>query len=151
MTTEEMAKAVSENNVKIAEKQQQVHDAGRSTGKKAEYDAFWDAFQESGNRTNYSLAFSGRVWGDSIFKPKYNINVTGYAEYLFSQTGITDVKGLLEANGVALDISGATTLAYCFYNSLVTRLPVMDCSGVNRNSGMTSLLQSCSNLLHRQR
>ena len=117
------------------------YEQGVADGKQAEYDAFWDAFQENGNRTNYSLAFSGKTWVDSIFKPKYAIKVTGYADYLFSQTGITDIKG------VSLDTSGATTLANALYMASITHLPIIDCSGVNRGGGMQSLISNCTNLV----
>lgn len=121
--------------------------SGIEIGKQAEYDAFWDAYQENGTRTYYALAFSGKAWVDSIFKPKHNIVVTGYADYLFSQTGITDIKGLLEAQGRVLDTSGATTLNMSFYSSSITHLPTIDCSGVNRSTGMQYLINGNANLV----
>lgn len=44
-------------------------DAAYNAGKQAEYDRFWDAFQQNGTRTNYERAF--RRWTDEIYKPKY--------------------------------------------------------------------------------
>lgn len=52
----------------IAENVQKVYEAG----KKAEYDAFWDTFQQNGNRKNYQNAF-GSCFTPEIFKPKYAI------------------------------------------------------------------------------
>lgn len=57
-------------------------------GKQAEYDAFWDTFQENGNRTNYQNAFW--TWDGAIFKPKYAI--TGLLLQAFQNSAITEVK-----------------------------------------------------------
>ena len=42
-------------------------------GKKSEYDTFWDAYQDNGNRTEYGGAFCGRGWNATTFRPKYPI------------------------------------------------------------------------------
>lgn len=34
-------------------------------------DAFWDAFQNFGNRTDYDRAFKGEGWNEVTYKPKY--------------------------------------------------------------------------------
>lgn len=71
--------SIAEKLTAIAENEQKVFDAG----KKAEYDRFWDSFQNNGNRLNYNSAFSlGTVWSqggwdDNIYNPKYPITVTG--------------------------------------------------------------------------
>lgn len=57
----------SEKLVYIAENQQKIYDAGRQ----AEYDAFWDAVQQNGNRTDYANAFIW--WGCEDLNPKYKI------------------------------------------------------------------------------
>ena len=51
-----------------ADKVSEVYEAGR----KAEYDAFWDAFQNYGNRKSYRGAFGSCFTADN-FKPKYPI------------------------------------------------------------------------------
>ena len=71
--------SIAEKLTAIAENEQKVFDAG----KKAEYDRFWDSFQNNGNRLNYSYAFSmgsnwaGGGWDDDLYNPKYPISVTG--------------------------------------------------------------------------
>ena len=77
--------SIAEKLTAIAENEQRVYDAGymhgnndgyllgEEAGKKSEYDAFWDAFQLDGERTNYSYAFSGSGWHSETFKPKYKI------------------------------------------------------------------------------
>lgn len=56
-----------------------------SAGKKAEYDAFWDVYQENGQRTSYLGAFAGTGWTKDTFKPKYPIapTQTSGAWYMF--------------------------------------------------------------------
>lgn len=44
-------------------------------GKKSQYDAFWDAVQLKGTRTNYSGAFI--YWGFEEFRPKYPMKCIG--------------------------------------------------------------------------
>ena len=46
-------------------------------GKQAEYDRFWDIYQENGKRVRYDNAFTGDCWVDAIYNPKYPIIVSG--------------------------------------------------------------------------
>lgn len=65
-----------------------------SAGKKAEYDAFWDAYQQNGNRINYSNAFYGAGWNDTTYNPKYPIasnDVYAFAS-VFRYSEIRDIK-----------------------------------------------------------
>jgi hypothetical protein len=64
MTTEEKL-------VKVAENREKLYDGGVETGKKAEYDRFWDSYQENGQRWHYSYAFAGAAWNDDNMIPKY--------------------------------------------------------------------------------
>lgn len=102
-------------------------------GKKSEYDAFWDAFQNYGKRTDYKYAFSYNSWYKNIFKPKYDIRPTGSGgEYLFANSGSIskfDLEEVLEQQGVTLDLSGLTSSACEFYMSRFTNLPTLDFSG----------------------
>lgn len=45
--------------------------AAYEAGKQAEYDIFWDGYQDSGNRKNYQYAFYGRGWNKDTLKPKH--------------------------------------------------------------------------------
>lgn len=49
----------------------EVYDAG----KQAEYDRFWDEFQQNGNRTVYWYGFSGFGWTPETLNPKYPIKI----------------------------------------------------------------------------
>lgn len=87
-------------------------------GKKDEYDAFWDAFQENGNRINYSGLFAAttldpRKW----FKPKYDIVPTSL--YMFTWVAgdsvkQTDFAQLFNEAGIRFDTSQCTQFQYAF-------------------------------------
>lgn len=138
--------------------------AGIEQGKQAEYDSFWDAFQQNGNRTDYKYGFHG--WTDGCFKPKYDLIPTN-AAYMFYYCDVTDLKGLLNNAGVALDFSEATLgttdlFAYCKTRTIpvvnlshVTTLmktfqwcqvETIDELHVNENMIFTNTFQNTSNL-----
>jgi hypothetical protein len=61
------------------------------------YDAFWDAFQQMGNRTYYRYAFYGHgsgAWTDEIYDPKYPIHASASygGDSMFQASKITDTK-----------------------------------------------------------
>lgn len=100
-----------------------VYEAGR----KSEYDAFWDSYQENGNRTHYDTAFAGNGWTNENFKPKYDIKPQR-AMYLFRATKISgDVADILEKLGVIMDFSNCTYAIELFSNCFnITRLGIID-------------------------
>lgn len=103
------------------------HEKGVADGKQAEYDRFWDVFQDNGNQTNYLYAFSQTRWTDEIFKPKYDIKPTGVnGTSMFQSSGIVNLAEILQAQGIVLDTSGCTSFAQVFQGSTVAHLPEMD-------------------------
>ena len=138
MTTAGKLIVSAQNEQTIAENQQKVYDAGYEKGlgdvEQAKYDAFWDFYQNNGNRRSYVHAFRGGdntttvQWNDTTFKPKYNIVVTGSAANMFANSNITDLKGILEERGLILDLSGSDHVSQIFMWSKITRLPVIDLS-----------------------
>ena len=82
----------------IADNEQNVY----NSGKKAEYDRFWDEYQKNGKRADYTNAFS-YGWNDKAYNPKYNINTAGSNMlYIYQSTEITDTKiNIKVANGTA--------------------------------------------------
>lgn len=92
------------------------HDEGYAAGQQAEYDAFWDVCQENGYRTNYSFAFGGYGWRDSVYNPKYPIVATNTAYSTFYNTGITDTK-------VPIVIDTTGTVGSLFNWSNIQRIP----------------------------
>lgn len=75
-----------------ADKVGEVYEAGEQAGKQAEYDAFWDVYQDYGSRTHYNAAFAGFGWNDEIFNPKYPLENVQYAANTFLQSNVTEVK-----------------------------------------------------------
>lgn len=116
--------------VHVAVKDEDAYNEGRT----AEYDGFWDNFQDYGNRTNYSFGFSGFCWNDATFRPKYNIKAVGNAASLFRSLEVTeDLPVIFEKQGIVLDTSQATNLEYFFQtsNSLAPiGLGTVDCTGL---------------------
>lgn len=103
------------------------YEQGFADGKQAEYDRFWDAFQENGNRSAYQNSFTG--WTDACYAPKYPITIkSGIAA--FNNSKITNTK-------VPITISMATaTTIFANSISLVT-IPHLDVSNV------TNLIDRC--------
>lgn len=130
MSIAEKTVTISANNTTIAENEQKVYDAG----KKAQYDEFWDSFQDYGKRTNYSQTFANRGWTVENFEPKYDMRPTT-AYQMFYQLGFNNdeykslnLKSALENSGATLDFSKATDMRYCFQTSKISCLPVIDLS-----------------------
>lgn len=106
----------------IAENEQKVYDAG----KQAEYDAFWDKYQENGTRTDYQYGgFGGRGWNDESYKPKYTPKPV-HAYSMFQGCLITEITNVDWTNTNSIEgcfaYSGklkyigainANNLAYC--------------------------------------
>lgn len=44
-------------------------------GKQAEYDRFWDSYQQNGSRANYRYAFAGPCWTEETLQLKYPIKI----------------------------------------------------------------------------
>ena len=86
----------------IAENVSKVYDAG----KKAEYDHFWDNFQQNGALMTYANAFTARTWNDTCYSPKYTIKSTAGLG-MFYNSLITDTK-------VPIDLSTATNAQNLF-------------------------------------
>lgn len=85
---------------------------GYEAGQKAEYDKFWDTFQNNGNSQNYYYAFAHDRYSDKNYNPKYPIKCssgTTDARYIFYTSPITDTKVEIVANNKDLN--------YCFHNS----------------------------------
>lgn len=76
-------------------------------GRQAEYDAFWDIYQENGTRATYINAFYYKYWDDKTYNPKYAMIVTGSATSAFAYSRITDTK-------VDVDISNSGNITGLF-------------------------------------
>ena len=131
---------IAEKLTTIAENQTKVYEAGRQ----AEYDEFWDTFQENGNRTQYTMgSFSGPSWYDARFKPKYDVVISGNCNYAFSNTEIRDFKGCVEAAGISFTFENITNAPYLFYFARVTNLPSIDFSKASSESSLSLVFYYC--------
>jgi hypothetical protein len=103
------------------------YDEGFEAGKQAQEDAFWDAHQQNGTRTDYQGAFGGVGWTNEFFKPKYDMSPTA-AAYMFRRTSISgDLVEILDNFGVTLDFSNCTNMMELFSNAPnITRVGVID-------------------------
>ena len=142
----------SEKLTAIAENQQKVYDAGYEKGK-AEGGgdtgnaAFWDFYQDNGNRTDYRNAFAGYGWTVDVFKPRHNIAPTD-AYMMFRDTGMSgDLVEILNELGVTLDFSNCTRPQYSFSGTNFTRLGVLDFSKAKNGANSSYLFTWSPNLV----
>ena len=107
----------------IYENQQKVFEAG----KQAEYDRFWDGYQDNGNRTNYDDAFGDKYWTDEIFYPKYDFILTQCSR-MFRYSGITTLASKLKEKGLKFDTSAisGTQAIQMFQDANVKDIPELD-------------------------
>lgn len=130
-------KMIADKLVQIEENVEKVYNAG----KKAEYDAFWDAFQNYGNQINGKYIYAGRGWTVDTFKPKYSVAYESSTN-IFQEFGNgkkCDLAEILEKQGVVFDFSKCRNLSTGFYGTSFTRIPKIDmsCSGAGENSVTT--------------
>lgn len=135
--------SIADKLVLVAENQQKVFEAG----KQAEYDAFWDLFQQNGTRTGYGYAFVS--WLPDFFRPKYELRprngVYMFREFnYYSHTTPIDFVSLLEETGAVLDFSACTSWTQMFFFAKITHLGTLDMraytSGYQIFNGMSNLV-----------
>lgn len=129
--------SIADKLTTIAENEQKVYDAG----KKSQYDEFWDAFQNNGNRTDYRYAFAYTGWNTTTFKPKHIIQPTNATQMFYSLgwsdgSATFDLKKHIETFGIVIDFSKATKLDYCFQEAKISRLGVIDLTSATNTMGM---------------
>lgn len=135
---------IAEKLTTIAENEQKVYEAG----KQAEFDNFWDTYQSNGTRVDYSYAFAGKGWTDEFFKPKYDIYPGIYAKYMFRESNIHDLTGILKNLNISLDLSRCHSVEGMFYGSTVTNIPVLSLKNASTaNTGLSSFFYNCTRLV----
>lgn len=131
MSIEKKRQIISANNEQIKAKLDDVFEAG----KKAEYDAFWDSFQENGTRTAYDHGFKG--WDFDLFYPKYDLICTKAMHLFYNvpvnanpETGkIEDgIATRLKKLGITLDVSAVTDVSSMFAYYKGIDVPYLDLS-----------------------
>ena len=125
--------SISEKLQKIAENEQKVYEAG----KRAEYDRFWDNYQNLGYRENYAYAFAGEGWYPDLFKPKYQFAKNTYnTQYMFSMFNRSksnqnyvpdfDLAEHLNNLGITLDTSKCSNFTHMYSESDIVRIPELN-------------------------
>lgn len=106
---------------------------GIEQGKQAQYDVFWDVFQDNGNRVGYSNAFNA-YWNNTTFKPKYSIEISSHGGgNMFENCGyVGDLVELCEKQGITIDFSNGVEFSRTFYGTQFTRIGVVDARKATR-------------------
>lgn len=147
--------SIAKKLAQIAENEQRVYDAGKEAGKKSEYDAFWDVYQNYGNRQHYSYAFAGHGWTKQNFKPKYDIKVIQgermFANMNTSSEKISDLVEIFNECGVTFDTSLCTSFSYFLMYGSPEYFPVIDTRSANslNNFSVNSSLMSIEKIILR--
>jgi hypothetical protein len=102
-------------------------------GQQAEYDKFWDSFQQKGKRIEYANGFAGYGWNGGSFYPKYNMKLSTaymmfrYFDYPNNSLADFDLAARLEECGVTMDTSNVKSggWQYAFYAAAIKRIPVL--------------------------
>lgn len=115
-----------------------VYGAGAESGKQAEYDRFWDVFQQNGNRVSYDNAFAGVGWTDETFNPKYKAMPTS-AYMMFRYAEIT--KDISEA----VDFSNCKNFGYTFY---AAKLKTVNVNATQSTSLLSAFASASIETLH---
>ena len=117
---------------------------GIEQGKQAEYDAFWDSFQQNGERTDYKNSFGTYGWTTENFKPKYDMFPKSSYGMFSENTLSIDLQATLEELGVTLDFKNCTNLNFTFFKSKFTRVGIVDTRSCT--SALSQVFSSCPNL-----
>lgn len=108
------------------------YDEVYQAGKKAEYDEFWDSFQDNGKRHQYIYGFASMYWNSTTFRPKYDIRPTQANGMFFNfvwnykYSNEFDMVEHLNSLGVVMDFSKCTNFASMFSWAYVKRVGVFD-------------------------
>ena len=125
--------SIAEKLQTIAENEQRVYEAGKSRGieegKEAEWNAFWDSYQDYGNRRAYNTMFYNAGWTEITFKPKYDFICT-YAGSMFAASRIVEINKTID---VTNSTSVATMFANATYLKTITNLIVSENNDLNGN------------------
>ena len=129
------------NDDGLATGQQIGHDSGVEVGKRQAYDAFWDEYQQNGNRTSYEYAFYGRHWTDELFKPKYKMRPINMGQCFYGANNITR-----DLTADMIDTSRCTNMYFAFSGLMCAHLPIVDMRKVTVYSYARFPFYNCENL-----
>ena len=121
-------------------------EAAFNEGKLAAERERFEVLQKGGKATDYREMFAGASWTDETFKPIYDIKPTNAAR-MFPFSRITNLKELLEKQGVTLDLSNITSgqVTQMFANCRITDVGILNVSNANE---VNYLFQDASYLVN---
>lgn len=150
--------SIAEKLQTIADNEQKVYEAG----KKAEWDAFWEAYQYmpapyNSLRTDYHYAFHGDGWSDKTFYPKYDIIPEGSCQRIFDYFGMNSMRingsryllnlvERLKECGVIFDTSQCKSLAYMVAYGAISHFGVLDFSSLSNANNVFYAAQYTTNI-----
>ena len=159
---------IAEKLKTVAEREVAVHEAGQSkgynegyalglktshnytdgfdAGKKAEYDAFWDAYQDYGNRTYTPGMFMGKGWNAETLKPKYSI-IAQSTYMMFAYCAFDgDLNDVFEKRGLTLtvDANDNSQNGYMFYNCSIKAIGTIDISNLTNSTYVPSMFNTAT-------
>ena len=119
--------------------------AGVTDGKQAEYDAFWDKFQDNGKRQNYRACFGGDPWTADVLNPKYDVNAITATYMFYTNPMGGDLVEHFEKIGKKLIFDGAKgrNLNNTFDSSKFTRVGKIHATGAS----WYGTFKGCANLV----
>ena len=87
-------------------------------GKQSEYDRFWDAFQDNGNRTDYANAFIDFGWQPDTLRPKYTCKVVqGGGMFTRCYWRRPNIVEPMDISHISIDVTEATNCGAMFANA----------------------------------
>lgn len=118
------AKTGKEELLKLEEMPEEIGEVFEA-GKKAEYDAFWDAYQDNGTKQDYRYAFAGEGWNLNTFNPKYSIDdyiISGASMFCYTRNLDIDLVEFLKERNIVIKFMPFNDINYCFSYSKITRI-----------------------------
>lgn len=110
-------------------------DYHKSWGTQVAYDTFWDSYQTNGTRGICDNMFSGKGWNNLTFKPKYDIRPSQGYMLLRSNDIVGDLVEILSKQGITLDTSRCSSMAYAFsVMNGITRVGTISLENIGNNS-----------------
>ncbi len=67
------------------------YEDGIEQGRQAQYDEFWDALQNNGQRISYSEMFKNPRWTDAVFKPKHTMVGNSFYRCFMGNSSLTTI------------------------------------------------------------
>ncbi len=120
------------------------YDEGYEAGQRAEYDRFWDIYQDNGNRKHYEGAFMGYGWNEETLKPKYSIKIEStYMMFAYCQyTGDLDDIFINRGLSFEIDINPSNPQGQMFFQTRISTIGTIDLSQITQTSHLTSFFNS---------